>query len=247
VAESFFRRESTDGVHLITIDRPDTRNALSSVGWRALRAIVRELAEDKSARGLIVTGSGDRVFAAGADVRELVDRPPGVALEGLVRQTLLELEELPHPTVAAINGHALGGGWELALACDLRVAVSHARVGFPEVGLGIMPGGGGTQRLLQNVGIGRAKELILSARLLDADEALAMGLVNRVVSEDAVGEARRLLDAILDKAPEAVRLAKLVLNSTARRGSGSDLERLAYTLSFHGSERADRMRNFLDR
>ena len=149
-------QETTEGIVVLTINLPDRRNALSRSNWLELRGVLVDLRDDPETRGLIITGAGDRAFAAGADVAELVDRPPLVALEGLVQGILLQLEDLPFPTIAALNGHALGGGWELALACDLRVAVPQAKVGFPEAGLGIIPGAGGTLRLLQHVGVGHA-------------------------------------------------------------------------------------------
>jgi enoyl-CoA hydratase len=245
--DRLLRLERDGPVAVVTIDRPEKRNALSREGWLELRDALQAIGADADVGGLLLTGAGQLAFAAGADVRELVDRDPLVALDGLVQRILLELEDLPVPTVAALNGDALGGGWELALACDLRVAAPHVRVGFPEVGLGIVPGAGGTRRLLQNVGIGRAKELILSGRLLGAADALALGLVNRVADRDVVAEARALLDAVLAKAPTAVRLAKSVLNATARGDGGWDLERVAYTLAFHTDERRDRMRWFLER
>lgn len=246
MGDPVLRVERANGVALVTIDRPERRNAMSRAAWLELARFVLESRDDDGLRGVVMTGAGDRAFVAGADVEELVDRDPIVALAGTVQRTLRELEDLPIPTVAALNGDALGGGWELALACDLRVAAPHARVGFPEVGLGIMPGAGGTQRLLQHVGLGRAKDLILSGRLLDAEEAMAIGLVSAVAS-DAVGEARRLLGEILEQAPLSVRLAKTVLNATARRDAGADLERLAYTLTFHSEDRGARMRRFLER
>jgi enoyl-CoA hydratase len=203
---------------------------------------------DPKSRGLIITGAGERAFAAGADVSELVDRPPLVALDGLVQQILIELEDVPFPTIAALNGHALGGGWELALACDLRVAVAHARVGFPEVGLGIIPGAGGTQRLLQHVGVGRAMEWILASRIIDAREAADHGLINRVVEgTNLLEEARSLMGDLVAQPKLAVRLAKMMVNATARGQAGPDFERLAYTLAFHSPERSERMQSFLDR
>jgi enoyl-CoA hydratase len=236
------------GVVVATIEREERRNALGRDDWLALRSLVRELADDPDVRGVILTGAGDRAFAAGADIGELVDRAPLVALDGLVQRALRELEDLPVPTIAALNGHALGGGWELALACDLRVASEDARVGFPEVRLGLLPGAGGTQRLLQHVGIGVAKELILGAKVMAADEALALGLVNDVVpSDDVMPTARRMLDEILGHGRLAVRLAKQVLNATARGGDASDLERVAYTMTFFDEERGARMRSFLER
>ncbi|MGH2776357.1 MAG: enoyl-CoA hydratase/isomerase family protein, partial [Actinomycetota bacterium] len=143
--------ETISGVTVVTINRPSRRNALARDNWLELGNLLGDLRADPETRGLIVTGAGDRAFAAGADVAELVDRDPLVALDGLVQGILHQLSDLPWPTIAALNGHALGGGWELALACDLRVAVPHALVGFPEVGLGIIPGAGGTHRLLQHV------------------------------------------------------------------------------------------------
>jgi enoyl-CoA hydratase len=242
------RVEASGGVALITIDRPERRNALSKDAWLELRSAFNELREDPDTVGLIVTGSGDRAFAAGADVEELADRPAFAALDGLVQGVLLELEALPFPTIAAMNGHALGGGWELALACDLRVAVASAKVGFPEVGLGIMPGAGGTLRLLQHVGIGFAKEWILTGRLLDASEAHTHGLVNRVVDPGlALDEARSLMTTLAAQPRTAVRLAKILIDAAARGEAGPAMERLAYTLTFHAPDRAERMHAFLER
>lgn len=239
--------ETNAGVAVVTINRPSRRNALSRDIWLELGNLLGDLRADPETHGLILTGAGDRAFAAGADVAELVDRDPLVALDGLVQGILLQLSDLPWPTIAALNGHALGGGWELALACDLRVAAPHARVGFPEVGLGIIPGAGGTLRLLQHVGVGRAMEWILTSRLLDADEAASYGLVNQVVDDGRVVEAARSLMAELIKQPRlAVRLAKIMVNATARGEAGPEFERLAYTLAFHSPERSERMHRFLD-
>jgi enoyl-CoA hydratase/carnithine racemase len=240
-------KDTTDGIAVVTVNRPDRLNALSRTSWLELRSLLGDLRNEPDIRGLIVTGAGDRAFAAGEDIDELVDRPPLVALEGLVQGILLQLEELPFPTIAALNGHALGGGWELALACDLRVAVPQARVGFPEVSLGIIPGAGGTLRLLRHVGVGRAMEWILTGRLLDAPEAASYGLINRVVDNgDVVGSAHALMEELGAQPRLAVRLAKMMINATARGEAGPEFERLAYTLAFHSSERSERMHHFLD-
>lgn len=239
--------ETIEGVAVVTVNRPSRRNALSRSVWLELSSLLSDMRDNPETRGLIVTGAGDRAFAAGADVAELVDRPPLVALDGLVQGILLQLEDLPFPTIAALNGHALGGGWELALACDLRVAAPHARVGFPEVGLGIIPGAGGTLRLLQHVGVGRAMEWILTSRLLDAHEAASYGLVNKVVDASHVVDSARSLMSELGAQPRlAVRLAKMMVKATARGEAGPELERLAYTLAFHSPERSERMHRFLD-
>jgi enoyl-CoA hydratase len=240
-------KDKTDGIAVITLNRPERRNALSSTSWLELQSLLGDLRNEPDTKGLIVTGAGDRAFAAGADIDELVDRPPLVALEGLVQGILLQLEELPFPTIAALNGHALGGGWELALACDLRVAVPQARVGFPEVGLGIIPGAGGTLRLLQHVGVGRAMEWILTGKLLDAREAASHGLINRIVdSDDVVGAAHALMEELAAQPRLAVRLSKMMINATARGEAGPEFERLAYTVAFHSRERSERMHRFLD-
>lgn len=239
--------DSVDGLAVVTVNRPERRNALSRDMWLELGRVLTELRSEPGTRGLVLTGAGDRAFAAGADVAELVDRPPVVALDGLVQGVLTGLEDLPFPTVAALNGHALGGGWELALACDVRVAVPGAKVGFPEIGLGIMPGAGGTMRLLQHVGIGLAKEWILTGRLLSAVQAADQGLINRVVEPDALlDEARALLNAMVGQPALALRLAKLTINATARGHASTELERTAYALTFYGPERSERMRRFLD-
>lgn len=242
-----FRAESSDGIVLVTIDRPDRRNALSRDAWLELRGLLRRLGDDPATEGMIITGAGDRAFASGADVAELADRDPMVALDGLVQGILLDLEALPFPTIAALNGYALGGGWELALACDLRVASSSAQVGFPEVGLGIMPGAGGTLRLLRHVGVGRAKEWIMTGRILAAHEAESFGLVNRVVAPDDLLDAARTLMVELVSQPRlAVRLAKMVIDAAARGQAGPELERMAYTLTFHAPDRSERMHRFLE-
>jgi enoyl-CoA hydratase len=234
------------GIAKVVINRPERRNALNRAAWLRLVEIVRELRANDAARGMIVTGAGERAFAAGADVAELVDRSPLVALEGLVQGALTELEDLPFPTIAAINGFALGGGFELALACDLRVASATARMGLPEVGLGIIPGAGGIPRLLHHVSLARAKELVLSGKLIGAEEAERLGIVNRVVPpESLLDTAADMLATILERGQLALRLAKLVLNAAARGSSPTELERLAYTLTFYSDDRGDRMRSFL--
>jgi enoyl-CoA hydratase len=198
-----------EGVAVITLDRPETLNALDGDALLEL-SVAFELAEaDVDVGALIVTGSG-RAFVAGADIANIasIDDPytgREFALSG--QDVFNSLAALPFPTVAAINGFALGGGLELALACDLRVAASGARLGLPEVGLGLLPGFGGTQRLPQLIGQGRALDLIFTGRHVEADEALALGLVDRVV-DDALDGARRLTAQILKNAPVALGLAK---------------------------------------
>lgn len=201
--------EVDDGVAIITINRPEALNALNGELLVEL-SYAFELAEsDPHVKALIITGTG-RAFVAGADIANLANLSDAfsgreAALAG--QDVMNTLAALPFPTIAAINGFALGGGLELALACDLRVASHQARLGLPEVGLGLIPGYGGTQRLPRLVGLGRAMDLIFTGRHVTAEEALQLGLVNRV-SDDALAAAKELAGQILKNAPVALGLAK---------------------------------------
>jgi enoyl-CoA hydratase len=196
-----------DSIATVTVSRPEKLNALNVETIREIGAAVRELIGDDSVRGIVVTGSGPRAFVAGADIPELGALGPAAAVE-LSRQgqaVFREIELSPKPFVAAVNGFALGGGCELALACHLRVAAVSATFGFPEVKLGIIPGYGGTVRLPRLVGQGRALELILTGEPVGAAEAHRIGLVNRVVPDGTAAEAARdILRPILENGPLAV-------------------------------------------
>lgn len=205
----YLRYDIEDGVGIITVDRPSALNALNSEVMLEL-SIAFEMAEaDLEVRALVITGSG-RAFVAGADIaslQRLTDAFAGRETSLAGQDLANTLAALPIPTIAAINGYALGGGLEIALAADLRVAASGARLGLPEVGLGLIPGYGGTQRLPRLIGQGRALDLILTGRHVEADEALAMGLVNRVV-ENALAGAKELAQQAIRNAPIALGLAK---------------------------------------
>lgn len=199
-----------DGVALLALNRPGKLNALSIAMMEELHSFFDTLSPDGPARGVILTGSGEKAFAAGADISEFGQLDGGNGIERARRGQALcmSIETAPVPVVAAVNGFALGGGAELALACHLRVASPDARFGFPETGLGLIPGFGGTQRLTRLTGAARALDLILTGRRIDADEALAMGIFNRVAGEGVlIDEARLLLESILANAPLAVRAA----------------------------------------
>ena len=189
------RTDVADGVAVWTIDRPDRLNALSRAVVREIGRLAREAADDPGVRAVVLTGTGDRAFCAGADLKERqgMDEEAVRDFLSLYRVSFGALDRLPKPVVAAINGVAYGGGLELALACDLRVMSAGAKVGLTETSLAIIPGAGGTQRLTRLVGPGRAKELILLARRLDAGEALALGIANRVAAE-----GQSVLDCALD-------------------------------------------------
>ncbi|HJL06225.1 MAG TPA: enoyl-CoA hydratase-related protein [Polyangiaceae bacterium LLY-WYZ-15_(1-7)] len=184
-AEHGVRVETRGALAIWTLDRPERMNALSRATVRELGRLARAAAEDDSVRAVILTGAGDRAFCAGADLKERkgMDEEDVRDFLGLYRAAFDAIDRLPKPTVAAINGVAFGGGLEVALACDLRVMASTAKVGLTEVSLAIIPGAGGTQRLTRIVGPAKAKELILLARRLEAEEAQALGIVNRVAAE----------------------------------------------------------------
>jgi enoyl-CoA hydratase/carnithine racemase len=204
-----FERQTSE-VALVTFNRPDVLNAINDDLVDRLTEVVDEVESDETLRVIIFTGAG-RAFMAGADLREMQRRTSmGVRESSEARQNLFgRVETLPQVTVAALNGFALGGGCEFAMSCTLRVASSQAKLGQPEVNLGLIPGAGGTQRLPRLIGIGRALDLVLTGRHITADEALQMGLVNKVVSpEDLLPEARRLADTLLKKGPVALRLAR---------------------------------------
>jgi enoyl-CoA hydratase/carnithine racemase len=204
------RVEKKGGIGYLILNRPEVRNAFNQAMIDEIRAALGEIDRDETVRVLIVTGEG-KAFQAGADIAELnVMTPMGILRwnEGIVRINA-ELEKLRQPIIAAINGHAMGGGLELALSCTLRVMARTAKLGLPEVKLGIIPGTGGTQRLPRLIGKGRAAELLLTGDAVGAEEALAMGLVNRVVPDgETVKAAEELAGRIMANAPIAVEMAK---------------------------------------
>lgn len=202
-----YELDAASGILVITINRAAKLNALNIETVFEISDAVREAGADPAVRGIIVTGSGERAFIAGADIAEFIELTPDEAQQYSERgqQTLFLLEKSTKPVIAAVNGFALGGGCELAMACHLRVASDNARFGQPEVNLGIIPGYGGTQRLVQLVGKGKAMELMMTADQIKADEALRLGLVNHVVSpSELLPFSKQLLERILMKAPVAV-------------------------------------------
>lgn len=201
--------EAADGIATITVNRPDKLNALNATVISELGQAFGKLREDLSVRAVILTGAGDRAFIAGADIAALAGLDQAAALlnAGEGQQLTVLMESLRKPVIAAINGFALGGGLELAMACTIRIAAEGAKLGQPEVKLGLICGYGGTLRLPQIVGKGRALELLLTGEPIDAAEALRIGLVNKVVKREAVlDEARALAKKILAAGPVAVRL-----------------------------------------
>ena len=232
----------------VQLDRPQARNALNLEMVRELTALLDTLAADDSLRTLVLSGAGGKAFASGADIAELRERSSTEAFAAINGTLFQKLEDFPRPTVAAIDGYALGGGLELALACDLRVASRAAKVGLPEVTLGIYPAAGGTWRLPRLVGLGRAKELVFTGRILDAEEAYALGLFERLCAPgEAVQEALALAQAIAKNSALAVRVAKVALNAAAKAMDASPLERLGQALLFDSPDKRERMTAFLEK
>ncbi len=237
-------------VGTITINRPDVRNALNTQVVGDLRAALTEFRYDGSVGVVVFTGAGDRAFAAGADIGELREKTMLDALGSTMQQVYDEIEGYEKPTIAAVNGYALGGGCELAMACDIRIASENARFGLPEVTLSIIPGAGGTQRLARLVGKGKAIEMILTGRMIGAEEALRVGLVTQVVSPEKLPEAaRETANDILSKGPLAVRLAKLAVHAgfETDQKTGLVIERLAQAVLFASEDKREGTTAFIEK
>ena len=207
--------EKEGNVAIVTMNRPKALNALNSETLKELDKVIETLEKDNEIYAVVLTGAGEKAFVAGADISEMKDlnEEQGKEFGLLGNKVFRRLENLDKPVIAAINGFALGGGCELAMACDIRIASVKAKFGQPEAGLGITPGFGGTQRLPRIVGLGKAKELIYTCDIIKADEALRIGLVNRVVEvETLLDEAKTMAKKIAINAPIAVKLCKDAIN-----------------------------------
>jgi enoyl-CoA hydratase len=222
------RVDREDAVAVVTVDRQEALNALDVETLTALRDRLRELAEDGETRVVVLTGAGEKAFVAGADIKYMSGLGVEEAKEwGSLGHRCGELlETMPKPTIAAIDGFALGGGCELALACDLRYASSGAKLGQPEINLGIIPGWGGTQRLARVCGLGVAKDLILTGRVVGAEEALRIGLVNGV-HDPALEQAREVAELLASKSPLALAAIKRTTNRALQGDHVENLQREA--------------------
>ena len=226
--------EKRQGIAYVTVNRPKVLNALNTPTWTDLRTVFADAKTDASVLGVILTGAGEKAFIAGADISELahVDAYEAEESSRFGQSTLDLIENLGKPVVAAINGFALGGGCETAMACTIRIAVEHAKFGQPEVKLGLLPGGGGTQRLPRLVGKGRALQLILTGETISAQEAYRIGLVNEVVpAAGLIGRAEAILKQIMANAPIAV---KFSLEAVNRGLETNQSEGLALEASYFG-------------
>ncbi|MEN8374482.1 MAG: enoyl-CoA hydratase-related protein [Gemmatimonadota bacterium] len=238
-------------VATITVNRPDKRNALSAQVRADLKAAFSRVAEEPGVRVAILTGAGEKAFVAGADIAEFARRTPLEQRAAMDAPRLFDVvARCGVPTIAMINGYALGGGCELALACDIRVAARSAKLGQPEVRLGIIPGGGGTQRLPRLVGAGTAMRLILSGAVIDAEEALRVGLVDQVCDDDDLETTTRALAAeIAARSPVAVRLAREAIRASLETPltAGLEFERELFLTAFSSDDRKEGVAAFLDK
>lgn len=237
-------------IGIITIDRTAVRNALDSQTLHEMEQALRLMEQDDEVGVIVFTGAGDKSFAAGADIRALKDKQALDALLPGMSNTYRMIENTGKATIAAINGFALGGGCELAMACDIRIAAEHAKIGLPELNLAIIPGAGGTQRLSRIVGKGKALDMILTGEIITAKQAEAIGLVSCAVPADQLWSAvMDKANKILSKGPLAVKLAKLTVN----RGFDLDIdsalmmEKLAQAVLFHSEDKNEGAQAFLDK
>ena len=244
------RVEVSESVGTLTIDRPEVKNALDLETVNQFREALRRLEADASVGVLIVTGAGETAFVSGADINDIRARGRDEGLAAINSSLFAEIERFPRPTIAAVNGYALGGGCELALACDIRIASDTAKFGQPELGLGIIPGAGATQRLPRIIGMGRAKHLILTGDVIDAKQALEIGLVTAIAPPGQLQiRARELAKRVLRQGPLAARLAKVALNASARvdMDSGLLIETLAQALCYSSEDKLEGTSAFLEK
>lgn len=244
--------ERTEGTVLVTINRKEKLNALNTTVLKELESLVADLSADATVRAVILTGSGEKAFVAGADISELAKLNPQEAITRarLGQRVMDAIQNSPRPFIAAINGFALGGGLELALACDIRVASQNAKLGLPEVTLGLIPGYGGTQRLPRVLPRGKALELILTGEPVDATEAHRIGLVERVVEQPKlIDEARKIANAIAARGPVAVSLAKRAVHVgvEATMETGLAFEAAQFGVVYSSQDSAEGLSAFLDK
>ena len=244
--------ENYAGVGIITLNRSKALNALNYEMLKELSSLLESIGQDETVKVVIITGSGDKAFAAGADI---VEMQPLSGIEGrkwgkIGQSVFSQIDNLPQPVIAAINGFALGGGCELAMACDIRIASDKAKLGQPEVSLGITPGFAGTQRLPRLVGKGRAKELLFTGDIIDAQEAYRIGLVNKVTTaEELMTAAKAVAEKIMSRAEVAVRLCKTAVNEGMDMDlkSGTAYEAEVFGLCFSTGDQKEGMNAFIEK
>jgi enoyl-CoA hydratase len=247
---SNIRLEIAESIATLTVDRPSVKNALDLQTVREIHTALDDLAARDEVGVLIITGAGETSFVSGADINDIKARSRDDGLAAINSSLFAKIDRFPKPVIAAVNGFALGGGCELALACDVRVASETAKFGQPELGLGIIPGAGATQRLPRIVGLGWAKHLVLTGEIIDARQALEIGLVTAVMPAAQLQvRARELAKRILRQGPLAARLAKLSLNASARvdLDSGLLIETLAQAICYSSEDKLEGTTAFLEK
>jgi enoyl-CoA hydratase len=250
--KEFVRCQIEEGIAIVTIDNQPALNALSGPVLSQLDETFTALAKNQEVKGVIITGGGEKSFVAGADISEFLKVTGDTAVEFMTRGQRIfnKIEAFDRPVIAAINGFALGGGNEIALCCDIRIAAENAIFGQPEVNLGIIPGYGGTQRLPRLIGPGKAKEVIFADERINAQEALRIGLVDRVVPKgQAVEEAKKLLKKIMTKGPLAIKMAKKAINEGLKMSlrEGLDLEAECNGVCFSSGDKDEGAKAFLEK
>jgi enoyl-CoA hydratase len=239
-----------NGVFIVTVNRPDKLNALNKEVMIDLDAVMNEIENDKEIKAVIITGAGQKAFVAGADISEFVglSNEEGKALAKKGQDIFFRIENCAKPIVAAVNGFALGGGCELAMACHFRVASDNAKFGQPEVNLGLIPGYGGTQRLVQLIGKGRALELLITGNVIDASIALEYGLVNHVVpQDDLLPKAKMILEQIIAKAPLAISKCITAANAVFSNDTGYEVELKSFGACFSTNDMKEGTSAFLEK
>jgi enoyl-CoA hydratase/carnithine racemase len=243
-------KKTDEKVGIITLNRPELRNAINKTVMDEVAQALSELEADPNIKVIIITG-GSKVFAAGADIAAMVDKTP---IEQFYRISLwdltFKLERSPKPIIAAIAGFALGGGCELAMACDIRIATESAKFGQAEINIGIIPGGGGTVRLTRLVGMGKAKELVLTGRMISAEEALHINLLNKVVPDDKLMEEALNMARMMSKhSPVALGIAKYSVQNTVNADlhTAAAIENACFSMTFASKDQTEGMRAFLEK
>jgi len=244
--------EKKEGIGIITLHRPDRMNALNSTMLRELDHILSEIEEDSDVKVVIITGS-EKFFAAGADITELDKMSTPVDVHGFIKEAqavINKFEDLEKPVIAAVSGLALGGGCELAMACDLRIAAENAMFGQPEIKIGVIPGAGGTQRLPRLVGVTKAKELLYTGDSIDANEAYRIGLVNKVVPvASLMDEAMKMASKIARQPGVALRMTKFAVNSGMNMDikSAMSYEARCFEILFSTEDQKEGMKAFIEK
>ncbi|UUX34710.1 enoyl-CoA hydratase/isomerase family protein [Fundicoccus culcitae] len=248
--KNFILTVDDSGIATFSVNRPEVRNALNDECWQEIGEFAKELDESPKIRVAIITGVGDKSFVAGADINILKNRTVNLALKGPAQQALTSLENVRKPVIAAVNGYAFGGGCELALACDIRIGSTNATFSLPELGLGIIPGAGGTQRLPRIIGQGRALDMILTGRRVKSEEALMMGLISQVTEpEELMDKAYELAKTLSEKSPFAMSLAKKVVRkaTSLSLSDGLQEELYAYALLIESDDKKEGLDSFFEK